>query len=410
MALDVARIRQDFPILHQEMNGHPLVYLDNAATTQKPRQVIQALVEYYEGYNANVHRGIHTLAERATDAYEGARAKIARFIGSPSPNQVIFTRNGTEGLNMVAYGWLRQRLKPGDVIIASGMEHHSNLIPWQQAAAATGAQIRYIDLLPDGTLSQEHYDRLLSEGNVRFVALTGASNVLGTINPVKEMVAKAHQVGAKVAVDAVQVVPHMPVDVVDWDADWIAAAGHKMLAPTGTGFLWGKMELLEEMEPTYFGGSMISEAHLSGAKWAECPAKFEAGTPNIADFIAFGAAVDYLSALGMENVYAHEKALTEYAWERLSAIDGMRLFGPRQPRAGLISFDVAGIHPHDMSAVLNAEGVAIRVGHHCAQPLMELLDVPATNRASFYIYNTQEEVDRLVDALLHAKEFFGYDV
>jgi len=410
VALDVARIRQDFPILHQEMNGHPLVYLDNAATTQKPRQVIQALVEYYEGYNANVHRGIHTLAERATDAFEGARAKIARFIGSPSPNQVVFTRNGTEGLNMVAYGWLRLRLKPGDVIIASGMEHHSNLIPWQQAAAATGAEIKYIDLLPDGTLSQEHYDRLLSEGNVRFVALSGASNVLGTINPIKEMVAKAHQVGAKVAVDAVQVVPHMPVNVVDWDADWISAAGHKMLGPTGTGFLWGKLELLEEMEPTYFGGSMISEAHLSGAKWAECPAKFEAGTPNIADFIAFGAAVDYLSALGMENVYAHEKALTQYAWERLSAIPGVRLFGPRQPRAGLISFDVAGIHPHDMSAVLNAEGVAIRVGHHCAQPLMELLDVPATNRASFYIYNTQAEVDRLVDALLHAKEFFGYDV
>ena len=407
MALDVARIRQDFPILHQEMNGHPLVYLDNAATTQKPRQVIQALVEYYEGYNANVHRGIHTLAERATEAYEGARAKIARFIGSPSPNQVIFTRNGSEGLNMVAYGWVRRRLKPGDVIVTTGMEHHSNLLPWQQAAKETGANLKYIDLLPDGTLSQESYDRILAEGGVRFVAFSGASNVLGTINPVKEMVARAHQAGAKVAVDAVQVVPHMPVNVVDWDADWIAVAGHKMLAPTGTGFLWGKMELLEEMEPTYFGGSMIAEAHLTGAKWAEPPAKFEAGTPNIADFIAFGVAVDYLTALGMENVYAHEKALTQYAWERLSAIDGVRLFGPRQPRAGLISFDVAGIHPHDLSAVLNAEGVAIRVGHHCAQPLMEILDVPATNRASFYIYNMQAEVDRLVDAILHAKEFFG---
>lgn len=410
MALDVARIRQDFPILHQEMNGHPLVYLDNAATTQKPRQVIQALVEYYEGYNANVHRGIHTLAERATEAYEEARAKIARFIGSPSPDQVVFTRNGTEALNMIAYGWLRRRLRPGDVIVTSGMEHHSNLLPWQQAAQATGAQIKYIELLPDGTLNQEHYDQLLAEGNVRFVAFSGASNVLGTLNPVKEMVAKAHQVGAKVAVDAVQVVPHMPVNVVDWDADWIAVAGHKMLAPTGTGFLWGKMELLEEMEPTYFGGSMISEAHLTGAKWAEPPAKFEAGTPNIADFIAFGAAVDYLSELGMENVYAHEKALTEYAWDRLSEIEGIRLFGPRQPRAGLISFDVAGIHPHDLSAVLNADGVAIRVGHHCAQPLMEILDVPATNRASFYIYNTQAEIDRLVESLLHAKEFFGYDV
>lgn len=408
MTLDVARIRQDFPILHQEMNGHPLVYLDNAATSQKPRQVIQALVDYYEGYNANVHRGIHTLAERATEGFEGARAKIARFIGSPSPNQVVFTRNGSEGLNMVAYGWLRRNLKAGDVVITTGMEHHSNLIPWQQAAAACGAKVKYIDLLPDGTLSQASYDRLLAEGNVKFVAFAAASNVLGTINPVKEMAAKAHQVGAKVAVDAVQIVPHMPVDVKELDADWISVAGHKMLAPTGTGFLWGKMDLLEEMEPTYFGGSMISEVHLSGAKWAECPAKFEAGTPNIADFIAFGAAVDYLSELGMENVHQHEQELTEYAWEKLSAIGGMRIFGPRQPRAGLVSFDVEGIHPHDMSAVLNEDGVAIRVGHHCAQPLMEILDVPATNRASFYIYNTKDEIDRLVESLLHAKEFFGY--
>jgi cysteine desulfurase / selenocysteine lyase len=409
MTLDVARIRQDFPILHQEMNGHPLVYLDNAATTQKPRQVIQALVDYYEGYNANVHRGIHTLAERATEAFEGARTKIARLIGSPSPNQVVFTRNGSEGLNMVAYGWARRQLKQGDVILCTGMEHHSNMLPWQQAALATGATVKYIDLTPDGRLSQESYDKLLAEGNVRLVAFTGASNVLGTLNPVREMTAKAHNQGARVVVDAVQVVPHMPVDVKDWDADWISVAGHKMLAPTGTGFLWGKMELLEEMEPTYFGGSMISEAHLTGAKWAECPAKFEAGTPNIADFIAYGAAVDYLNAIGMENVYAHEKLLTEYAWEKMSQVEGVRLFGPRQPRAGVISFDCEGIHPHDMSAVLNEYGVAIRVGHHCAQPLMELLDVPATNRASFYIYNTTEEIDRLVEALHHAKEFFGYE-
>lgn len=408
MTLDVARIRQDFPILHQEMNGHPLVYLDNAATTQKPRQVIQALVDYYEGYNANVHRGIHTLAEKATEAYEGAREKIARLIGSPSPNQVVFTRNGSEGLNMVAYGWARRRLKKGDVIIATGMEHHSNLIPWQQAALETGATMKYIDLTPEGTLSQESYDKLLGEGNVKLVAFSVASNVLAGINPVKEMVAKAHSAGAKVALDAVQAVPHMPVNVVDWDADWISAAGHKMLAPTGTGFLWGKMDLLEEMEPTYFGGSMISEVHLSGAKWAECPAKFEAGTPNVADFIAFGAAVDYLTALGMENIHKYEQELTDYAWEKLSAVEGMRLFGPRSPRAGLISFDVEGIHPHDMSAVLNEDGIAIRVGHHCAQPLMEILDVPATNRASFYIYNTKDEIDRLVESLNHAKEFFGY--
>jgi cysteine desulfurase/selenocysteine lyase len=408
MPFDVARIRQDFPILHQEMNGHPLVYLDNAATTQKPRQVIKALVDYYEGYNANVHRGIHTLAERATEGYEGAREKIARFIGSPSANQVIFTRNGSEGLNMVAYGWARRQLKAGDVILCSGMEHHSNLVPWQQAALETGASMKYIDLTPDGLLSQESYDKLLGEGNVKLVAFSVASNVLGTINPVKEMVRKAHNVGAKVVLDAVQAVPHMPVDVKEWDADWISVAGHKMLAPTGTGFLWGKPELLDEMEPTYFGGSMISEVHLSGAKWAECPAKFEAGTPNIADFIGFGAAIDYLNELGMENVHQHEKMLTEYAWEKLSEIGGMRLFGQRQPRAGLISFDVEGIHPHDLSAVLNDCGVAIRVGHHCAQPLMEILDVPATNRASFYIYNTKDEVDRLVEALNHAKEFFGY--
>lgn len=408
MTYDVVRIRQDFPILHQQMNGHPLVYLDNAATSQKPRQVIQALVDYYEGYNANVHRGIHTLGELATDAFEGARVKVAQFIGSPSENQVIFTRNGSEGLNMVAYGWARKRLKPGDVILTSGMEHHSNLIPWQQAALQTGATIKYIDLTPEGRLSQPSYDRLLDEGGVKLVAISAASNVLGTVNPVREMVAKAHRAGALAVIDAVQAVPHHPVNVVEWDADWISVAGHKMLAPTGTGFLWGKMHLLEEMDPTYFGGSMIAEAHLWGANWAECPAKFETGTPNIGDFIAFGAAIDYLNALGMENVHRHEQELTEYAWERLGSTPGIRLFGPSSPRAGLISFNVEGIHPHDMSAVLNGDGVAIRVGHHCAQPLMELLDVPATNRASFYIYNTKDEVDRLVESLNHAKEFFGY--
>jgi cysteine desulfurase/selenocysteine lyase len=407
MTLDVARIRQDFPILHQEMNGHPLVYLDNAATTQKPRQVIQALVDYYEGYNANVHRGIHTLAERATDAFEGARAKVAKLIGSPSPDQVVFTRNGSEGLNMVAYGWARLRLKAGDVIVTTAMEHHSNLIPWQQAALATGATLKIVDLRPDGTLNMATYDRFLAEGGVKLVAFTGASNVLGTINPIKEMIAKAKAVGAKTVVDAIQIVPHQPVNVVDWDVDWIAVAGHKMLAPTGTGFLWGKAERLEEMEPTYFGGSMISEARLSGATWAPAPAKFEAGTPNIADFIALGAAVDYLMALGMENIYAYEKMLTAYAWEKLSAIPGMTLYGPKEPRTGLISFNIKGIHPHDMSAVLNEYGVAIRVGHHCAQPLTEALGVPATNRASFYLYNTTEEIDRLVEALMRAKEFFG---
>lgn len=409
MTLDVARIRQDFPILSKTMNGRPLVYLDNAATSQKPRQVIQALVDYYEGYNANVHRGIHSLAEQATEAFEGARAKIARLVGSPSPDQVVFTRNGSEGLNMVAYGWARRKLKPGDVIVCSGMEHHSNLLPWQQAALATGATLKYIDLTPEGGLSQESYDKILAEGGVKLVAFSAASNVLGTVNPIQKMTAKAHNVGAKVVLDAIQAVPHAPVNFTEWGVDFASVSGHKMLAPTGTGFLWGKMELLEEMEPTYFGGSMIAEAHLTGATWAECPAKFETGTPNIADFIAYGAAVDYLMDLGMENVHQYLKDLTDYAWERLSRVEGIRLFGPRSPRAALLSFDVAGIHPHDMSAVLNEDGVAIRVGHHCAQPLMELLDVPATNRASFYIYNTRDEVDRLVESLNHAKEFFGYD-
>lgn len=407
MSLDVARIRQDFPILHQEMNGHPLVYLDNGATTQKPRQVIQALVDYYEGYNANVHRGIHTLAERATDAFEGARAKIAKLIGSPSPDQVVFTRNGSEGLNMVAHGWARRKLKAGDVMITTAMEHHSNLIPWQEAAKATGATLKIVDLNEDGTLKMETYDRFLAEGSVKLVAFTGASNVLGTINPIEEMTAKAHKAGAIVVVDAIQIVPHMPVDVVKWDVDFISVSGHKMLGPTGTGFLWGKAELLDQMEPTYHGGSMIAEARLAGATWAKAPAKFEAGTPNIGDFIALGAAVDYLQNLGMENIHAYEMELTNYAWERLSTVPGIELYGPKEPRTGLISFNVKGIHPHDMSAVLNEYGVAIRVGHHCAQPLTEALGVPATNRASFYLYNTPAEIDRLVEALLHAKEFFG---
>jgi cysteine desulfurase/selenocysteine lyase len=409
MGLDVARIRQDFPILHQEMNGHPLAYLDNGATTQKPRQVIQALVDYYEGYNANVHRGIHTLAERATDAFEGARAKIAKLIGSPSPDQVIFTRNGSEGLNMVAYGWARTRLKVGDVVVTTAMEHHSNLIPWQEAARVTGATLKIVDLNEDGTLKMSTYDRILAEGNVKLVAFTGASNVLGTINPIEEMTAKAHQVGAIVVVDAIQIVPHMPVDVVKWDVDFISVSGHKMLGPTGTGFLWGKAELLEEMEPVYHGGSMIAEVRLTGATWANSPAKFEAGTPNIADFIALGVAVDYLTNLGMESIHAYEMELTSYAWDQLSAIPGIKLYGPREPRTGLISFNIKGIHPHDMSAVLNEYGVAIRVGHHCAQPLTEALGVPATNRASFYLYNTPSEIDQLVGALHHAKEFFGDD-
>ncbi len=400
------RIRADFPILNQTVNGRPLVYLDNAATTQKPRQVIEAVARYYETSNANVHRAIHTLGERATEQYEGARERVARFVGARDAREVVFTRNATEALNLVAYAWGLRRLGPGDEIVTTLMEHHSNFVPWQQVAEARGARLRVAAPEPDGTLDLERLAGLFTE-RTRLVAVTHASNVLGTINPVDEIARRAHEAGALVVVDGAQSAPHMPVDVAALGCDFFAFSGHKMLGPTGIGVLWGRRELLEAMEPFLYGGDMIAGVRLEGADWNEVPYKFEAGTPNIAGAIGLAAAIDYLEAVGMENVHAHEQRLTAYARRWLEEVGGIEIYGPRGERSGLLSFNLAGIHPHDVATVLNEEGVAIRAGHHCAQPLMDWLEVPATNRASFYIYNTEADVDRLAAALVKTKEFFG---
>ncbi len=405
--MDATAIRRDFPIFAQQVNGKPLVYLDSAATSQRPRQVIEAVTSFYATANANVHRAIHALGERATEMYEGARARVARFIGAPAPEELIFTRNATEAINLVAYAWARRRLRPGDEIICTPLEHHSNLVPWQQAALTTGARLRFVDLTPDGRLDMDSFRALLGE-RTRLVAVTHASNVLGTINPVEEICRLARAAGAVTLVDGAQSAPHMPVDVKAIGCDFFAFSGHKMLGPTGIGALWGRRALLEEMEPFLFGGDMIGEVHLDCATWAELPYKFEAGTPNIAGAIGLGAAVDYLENLGMDQVFAHEQRLVRYAMDRLAAIEGVEVYGPPPPRSGLVAFNLAGIHPHDVATILNEEGVAIRAGHHCAQPLMEWLEVPATNRASFYVYNTEEDVDRLAAALVKTKEFFRH--
>lgn len=404
--MDIARIREDFPILHQQINGKPLVYLDSAATSQKPRQVIDAIVRYYEQDNANVHRGVHELGERATEAFEGARSKVATFINAPKPETCVFVRNASEGLNLVAYGYARHHLKPGDILVTSGMEHHSNLVPWQQVARATGATLEFIGLTPEGLLDLDSYRAVLAKGNVKLVAIGHASNVMGTIHPLGEMIKLAHDAGATVVVDAAQSVPHMKIDVQALDADFLAFSGHKMLGPMGIGVLYGKAELLEQTQPFLFGGSMIETVALTESKWAPAPAKFEAGTPDVAGAVGLAAAIDYLEALGLDNVAAHEHRLTEYAFARLQEIPGLTIYGPRTPRAGLVTFNLDDVHPHDVSTVLSNEGVCIRAGHHCAQPLAQWLDVAATNRASFYVYNTESEIDALCAALRKAKEFF----
>lgn len=407
--LDVEAVRRDFPILQRTVrNGKRLVYLDNAATSQKPRAVIEALKHYYEYYNANVHRGVHTLAEEATEAYEGARAKVAKFINAPSPSSVVFVRNTTEAINLVAYAYARRELKPGDEILLSIMEHHSNLVPWQLVAQETGAELRFLDITQDYRLDLSQLDRLLSR-RTRVVALTLMSNVLGTINPIKEVARAAHEVGAVMVVDAAQAAPHMPIDVQALDADFLALSGHKMCAPTGIGALYGKPELLERMGPFLGGGSMIRDVHLTYAEWNEVPWKFEAGTPNIGDAVALGVAVDYLQGLGMENVRRHEKELLAYALRRLAEVEGLEIYGPKDPevQGGIISFNYLGVHPHDVGTVLDSEGVAIRAGHHCAKPLMRRLGVVATARASFYIYNTKAEVDAFIEALAKVREIFS---
>ncbi len=405
---DVDAVRKDFPILERRVHGKPLVYLDNAATTQKPRQVIEALVHYYESYNANIHRGIHTLAEEATTAYEDVRSKVARFIKSPYGEQsIVFTRNTTEAINLVANAWGRKFLSEGDEIVLTIAEHHSNLIPWQLIASERGAKLRFIDIDDEGRLRSEQFADLIGP-KTKLVALAHASNVLG-INPVREITALAHRQGALVLLDGAQSVPHMPVDVADLDCDFLAFSGHKMCGPTGAGVLYARPELLEVMAPFLGGGSMISRVQLEESTWAEVPHKFEAGTPDIADVIAFGAAIDYLEALGMDNIRHHEKEITGYALERLSALPEVTIYGPMnvEERVGVVSFNYGDIHPHDLSQVLDTHGVAVRASHHCAQPLMRRLDCAATARASFYVYNTKAEVDTLVEAVVAAGRFFA---
>jgi cysteine desulfurase/selenocysteine lyase len=405
--LDLARVRADFPILQREVNGHRLVYLDSAASSQKPRQVIDALVNFYTSINANVHRGVHTLSVEATDVYEAARERIGRFVGVDDPLEVVFVRNTTEALNLVAVCWGREFLKPGDEIIATLLEHHSNLVPWQRVAQETGARIRLVRLRPDGTLDPDDLDRLLTP-RTRVVALAHASNVLGTINPVAEVAERAHAVGAIVVADGAQSVPHLPTDVHELGVDFLAFSGHKMLGPMGIGVLWGKRELLEAMPPFLGGGGMIREVYEDRATWAPLPEKFDAGTPSVADSIALGAAADYLDDLGMANVRAHEVELTQYALERLAAVPDVTVYGPPDARArtGVVSFNLEGVHPHDAGTVLDEAGVAVRAGHHCCQPLHRSLDVAATLRASFYVYNGADDVDALVDALSTARRLY----
>lgn len=396
--------RKDFPTLHQSVNDKPLVYLDNAATSQKPLHVIETLDTYYRDYNSNIHRGIHALSEKATAAYEDARVKIAQFINAPHTHEVIFTRNTTESINLVAYGWARKFMQPGDVILTTEMEHHSNLVPWHILKVQHGVEMRFIPVTEQGTLDLTHLPDLMAD--VKLVTLMHVSNVLGTINPIEPIIAAAHQAGARVLIDGAQSVPNMPVDVQALDADFYAFSGHKMCGPTGIGVLWGKSELLEAMDPFMGGGDMIYEVFLDHSNYAGLPHKFEAGTPSIAQGIGLGAAVDYLSEIGIDKIAAYEDELTRYALEKLRGIDGLKLYGEAENRVGALSFVMDGAHPHDISTILDQEGVAIRAGHHCAQPLMRRYDIAATARASLYFYNTREDIDTLVNALQRVKEIF----
>ena len=399
-------IKQDFPILDQIVNDEPLVYLDNAATTQKPKQVLAAIEDYYLRDNANVHRGVHTLAERATAAYEAARERVRSFINAASSREVLFTRGTTTGLNWVAQ-FAAERLQPGDEVMISIMEHHSNVIPWQEACRKTGAKLVYV-YLKDGALDMDDFRAKLSE-RTKFVSLAHASNVLGVINPIKEIAQLVHQRGALLVVDGAQSIPHMKIDVQDLDADFFAFSGHKMAGPTGIGVLYGKEELLEQMSPVEFGGEMIDFVYEQEATWKELPWKFEAGTPNMAGAIGLAAAIDYLEDLGMDAIAQHEQDLIAYVFPKLQAVAGLTLYGSQDlaQRSGVIAFNLEGLHPHDVATALDYEGVAVRAGHHCAQPLLTYLQVPATVRASFYIYNTYADCDKLVDALEKTKEFFN---
>jgi cysteine desulfurase/selenocysteine lyase len=398
-------VRRDFPILSRTVHGKPLVYLDNAATSQKPTAVIDALDRYYRESNANVHRGLHTLSEAATAAYEDARRKVARFVHAARPEEIVFVRNTTEGLNLVAHGWARKFLKAGDVVLLTEMEHHSNIVPWHILRDRMGITLRFLRVQDDGTLDLSDLDRAL-EG-VRLVSFTHASNVLGTINPVRQIADAAHAVGAKVLVDGAQGVLQMPVDMQALGCDWYAFSGHKLCAPTGIGALWGRYDLLEAMDPFLGGGDMIESVRLEGSTWAEPPARFEAGTPAISEAVGLGAAVDYLCSIGMAEIQAEDARLTAYALERLPQVPGLRLLGSAPQRGPVFAFTLQGIHPHDLSALLDEDGIAIRAGHHCAQPLGRRFGVVASARASLAFYNVPEEIDALVTALMGAREMFA---
>jgi len=406
--LNVNEIRKDFPILQRETaGGARVVYLDSTATSQKPLAVIEAMNDYYRRSNANIHRGVHTLAEEATAMYEAAREKIAKFINAPSARQIIYTRNTTESINLVAHTWARANLKAGDLVILTEMEHHSNLVPWHMLQAERGIELEFIPVTDSGLLDLDTYKTLLNR-TPKLVSFTHMSNVLGTINPAADIIRMAHEVGAITIVDAAQSVPHLKVDVQALDADFLAFSAHKMCGPTGIGALYGRLKLLESMPPFLGGGDMIKEVHLRSFRPNTLPHKFEAGTPAIAEAVGFGAAVDYLTKVGMENVAAHEHEITEYALERLEEIPGVKLFGPAaQNKGGVAAFTLEGVHPHDVAQILDRDGIAVRAGHHCAQPLHEKFGIPATSRASFYLYNTKDEVDLLVNGIYKVKELFG---
>ncbi|MBY0159111.1 cysteine desulfurase [Cytobacillus firmus] len=406
--MNAREIRQMFPILDQEVNGKPLVYLDSSATSQKPVPVIEALDKYYREYNSNVHRGVHTLGTRATDGYEGAREKVRKFINAKSTEEVIFTRGTTTALNTVAASYGRDNLNKGDEIVISYMEHHSNIIPWQQVAKQTGATLKHLPLQEDGTISLDDVRETVTS-NTKIVSIMQVSNVLGVINPIKDIAKIAHENGAIMVVDGAQSAPHLKVDVQDLDCDFLAFSGHKMCGPTGIGVLYGKKKHLEKMEPIEFGGEMIDFVGLYESTWKELPWKFEGGTPIIAGAIGLGAAIDFLEQIGLNEIEAYEHKLAAYALEKMSAIDGMTIYGPKEAskRAGVITFNINVVHPHDVATVLDAEGIAVRAGHHCAQPLMKWLKVSATARASFYLYNTEEDIDKLVSGLVKTKEYFS---
>jgi cysteine desulfurase/selenocysteine lyase len=415
--LDVEKVRTDFPILTRLVNGHPLVYLDSGATSQKPRQVLDAVAEHYARHNANVSRSVHTIGTEATEAYEGARAKVAAFVGAASPDEIVFTRNVTEAINLVAYVFLaattgggdeRFRLRPGDEVVVSEMEHHSNLVPWQLLCERTGARLRWFGLTDDGRLDLSGMDELVNE-RTKIISYAQVSNVLGTVNPTGPIVARARQVGALVMLDSAQAVPQLPVDVRALGVDLLAFTGHKMCGPTGVGVLWGRGDLLAAMPPFLGGGSMIETVTMQRSSYLPPPARFEAGTPPIAEAVGLGAAVDYLTAVGMPAIRAHEQQLTGYALEALAAEPGVRVFGPisAADRGGLVSFDVAGVHPHDVGQVLDAQGVQVRVGHHCARPVCLRYGVAAMTRASFYLYTTPDEIDALVRGLAQVRKVFG---